>query len=53
MKLDPPVDYETGLLQARLKFWRAQPSGKAMADRIEAELSAKSQKAQQRQGAEG
>lgn len=38
MKLDPPADYETGLLQARLRFWKQQPASKAMADRIEAEL---------------
>lgn len=41
MKPEPPADYETGLLQARLRFWREQPSSKAMADRIERELSAK------------
>lgn len=38
-QLDPPADYETGLLQARLRFWREQPASKAMADRIEAELA--------------
>jgi hypothetical protein len=37
MKLDPPIDYETGLKLARLRFWRQQPTGKAIADKIEAD----------------